>query len=67
MENNRWQNKGLWVAVTSLVLYVLVNTGLVNATELGVWETAVDRLLEVLILAGILSNPKEGTGFRDIK
>lgn len=67
MGNNRFKNYGLWVAVASLVLYVAVNTGLMDISQLGVWETAVDRVLEILVLAGILSSPTSGKGFIDKK
>ena len=55
------KNYGLWVAVASLLGLILQDAGVSIAPEK--YETYVDAILTVLVLAGIVSNPANGKGF----
>ena len=60
---NKFKNKGLWVSVLALVPMLLQGFGFDvlpnNYAEI------CSALLGVLVLAGILSNPTNGTGYTD--
>ena len=60
---SKWRNKGLWVAVAGLGALIIQASGV--AIDLGKYNQIVEALLGVLVLAGILSNPTDGTWFRD--
>ena len=60
---NRYKNYGLWLSVAALIPMVFkgfnINILPVNYTEI------VNSILGILVLAGILSNPSNGTGYTD--
>jgi uncharacterized membrane protein len=60
---NKWQNHGLWLAIASLLGMVLQDAGVAITPEK--YEAYVDAVLYVLILAGVISNPSKGAGFKD--
>ena len=59
----RWQNYGLWVAVASLLFMIVQDLGFHVTPEK--WDAYVDLILGILIMLGIISNPKEGKWFSD--
>lgn len=59
----RFQNYGLLVAVASLIGMVLQDAGVIITPEK--FQSYVDGVLVVLVLAGIVNNPTEGKGFKD--
>lgn len=66
MDNSRWKNYGLWVAIASFIPLVLQGVGLnilpANYTEI------INALLGILVMAGIISNPTtSGKWFQDDK
>lgn len=61
---NRLKNYGLWISVASLIFMVLQNSGLQITPEQ--WDSYVNAILTVLVLAGIINNPTtENKGFGD--
>ncbi len=58
----KWRNYGLWVSLSSLIVMLL--NDLYNVAP-SVSEPYVDIGLTILIAAGVISNPKEGKGFKD--
>ncbi|MFE7820609.1 phage holin [Priestia megaterium] len=60
---NRFKNYALWVAMASLVLLVLQAFGLpIVEAE---YNRVVSAVLSVLVLAGVINNPSQGSGFKD--
>jgi uncharacterized membrane protein len=62
---NRFKNYALWIAVAAVAGMALVDFGLIANTE--VFDNYVEKILYVLILAGVINNPASGTGFKDDK
>lgn len=60
---NKFKNYGLWVAVAALVGLVLQDAGVAVAPDK--YQGYVDIVLNILVLAGIISNPSVGKGFTD--
>jgi uncharacterized membrane protein len=61
----RFKNYALWMAVAAVVGMALVDFGILPSTE--VFDNYVDKVLYVLILAGVINNPSSGNGFKDEK
>jgi len=59
----RFKNYGLWLAVASLGLIIAQSFG-VNIAE-DKYNEVVNAVLTVLVLAGVVSNPSSGSGFKD--
>lgn len=59
----RFKNYGLWLSVASLLLMVLQDTGVNITTEK--FNAYVQAILGILVLLGIVSNPKEGKWYQD--
>ena len=60
---SRFKNYALWVAMASLVLLVLQAFGLpIVEAE---YNRIVNGVLSVLVLAGVINNPSQGSGFKD--
>lgn len=59
----RWQNYGLWVAAASLLFMVVQDLGFHITSEK--WNSYADLILGILIMLGIISNPKEGKWYND--
>jgi uncharacterized membrane protein len=64
---NRFKNYGLWLAVASLALDVLMYSHVITVAQSNDIQALVQRGLEVLIVAGIINNPASGSGFKDEK
>lgn len=62
---NRFKNYALWIAIASLGLIVAQAFGLDIAEDK--YNEIVNALLTVLVLAGVITNPSNGTGFKDEK
>lgn len=70
MKNSRWSNYGLWVALASALLLAVQAVGaLVGFTledaKVSEIMVAVNAILGVLVAMGIVTNPSNGTGFKD--
>ncbi|NRG30687.1 holin [Niallia circulans] len=59
----RFKNYALWVAIAAVVGMALVDFGVVPDTT--VFNGYVEKILYVLILAGVINNPSSGSGFKD--
>lgn len=64
MDMSRFKNVGLWVSLASLVPIVCQTLGV---HLFGEYATVVNLVLSILVGAGVLSNPKEGAGYLDVK
>jgi uncharacterized membrane protein len=62
---NRFKNYALWIAVAAVAGMALVDFGVLANTE--IFNDYVEKILYVLILAGVINNPASGTGFKDEK
>lgn len=61
----RLRNYGLWVAVGAFVIKMVATR---YTIDVGVWQEFINAFLNILILAGVLSNPTtENKGFLDDK
>ena len=57
------KNYGLWVSIASLIFMILQDSGVaVTATK---YDLYVKTILGVLVLLGIISNPENGSGYKD--
>lgn len=54
MEQNRYKSYVLWVAVAALLGTFLNDLGIV---EPSIFDVYVEKILYILVLAGILNNP----------
>jgi uncharacterized membrane protein len=61
----RFKNYALWIAIAAIAGMALVDFGLIANTD--VFDNYVEKILYVLILAGVINNPTSGTGFKDEK
>jgi len=70
MDNNKWRNYGMWVSIVAAVLLVAQASGdlfgftLTEELNTKIMALAV-AVLGLLVLLGIISNPKEGKGYKD--
>jgi uncharacterized membrane protein len=62
---NRFKNYALWIAVAAVTGMALVDFGVIANTE--IFDNYVEKILYILILAGVINNPTSGTGFKDEK
>jgi uncharacterized membrane protein len=62
---NRFKNYALWIAVAAVAGMALVDFGVIANTE--IFNDYVEKILYVLILAGVINNPASGSGFKDEK
>jgi uncharacterized membrane protein len=63
---NKWRNYGLWVAAAALVPLTASMFGVdLTPDALDKFDALVNGVLTVLVLAGIVSNPSQGSGFAD--
>jgi uncharacterized membrane protein len=61
----RFKNYALWIAIAAITGMALVDFGVIANTE--IFDNYVEKILYVLILAGVINNPASGTGFKDDK
>lgn len=62
-KNSKWSNLGLWASIASLAYLFLGDMGITIAPDK--YNMYIDSISTILIMAGILSNPKEGRFYRD--
>lgn len=70
MKNRKWGNYGLWVSIVAAMLLVLSAAGKLFGFEITEELNAnitgfAMAILGLLVILGIISNPKEGTGYTD--
>ncbi|MGN7360005.1 phage holin [Paenibacillus sp. SAF-054] len=68
--NSKWRNYGLWVSLTAAMLLAVQAVGglfglQVTPEQYDGIVAAVNSVLGVLVLLGIVSNPDAGKGFTD--
>lgn len=63
MKNTKWSNLGLWVSIASLIYLILGDAGFTIAPDK--YNTYIETISTILIMAGIVSNPKEGKFYVD--
>lgn len=59
----RFKNYGLWVSLASLILMALQDAGVHITPEK--FNAYVQSILGILVVLGIVSNPKEGKWYQD--
>lgn len=69
---NKWKNYGMWVSLVSAILLAAQACGDIFGFQLAPEKydqimTAVNALLGVLVVLGIVSNPEAGKGYIDKK
>lgn len=64
-KQSKWKSYGLWVAVAALLGMLLQDAGVALSPEK--YQSYVDAVFTILILAGIVSNPTVGKWFKDGK
>jgi phi LC3 family holin len=72
MSGNKWRNGGLWVALVSALLMAVQAIAalfgyVISNEQIADVMVAVNAVLFFLAVAGVISNPKSGTGFKDEK
>ncbi|AIQ69526.1 phage holin [Paenibacillus graminis] len=70
--NSKWRNYGLWVSLTAAVLLGVQTIGAIFGFQLAPEKyeevtAAVNAVLGILVVLGIVSNPEAGKGYTDIK
>lgn len=67
MNKSKLKNYGLWVSIFAFIGLILGNYGLYAVIGLTAvsYKMLVDAFLGILTIAGILSNPNNGTGYID--
>ncbi|WP_342435901.1 phage holin [Paenibacillus sp. FSL L8-0436] len=69
---SKWRNYGLWVSLTAAVLLGVQTVGVIFGVEFAPEKydevtAAVNAVLGVLVVLGIVSNPEAGKGYTDKK
>lgn len=67
---SKWSNYGVWVSLTAALLLVVQTVGAIFGVEFTPDKydevtTAVNAVLGVLVVLGIVSNPEAGKGYTD--
>ncbi|MGN7169252.1 phage holin [Paenibacillus cellulositrophicus] len=67
---SKWKNYGLWVSLTAAILLAVQAVGAIFNFELTSDQydgivAAVNAVLGVLVVLGIVSNPEAGKGYQD--
>ncbi|GIO63593.1 phage holin [Paenibacillus cineris] len=67
---SKWKNYGLWVSLTAAILLAVQAVGAMFNFELTPDQydgivAAVNAVLGVLVVLGIVSNPEAGKGYTD--
>lgn len=68
--NSKWRNYSMWVSLTAAVLLVVQTVGTIFGLQLAPEKydeatAAVNAILGVLVVLGIVSNPQVGKGYTD--
>ncbi|AIQ20716.1 hypothetical protein H70357_31655 [Paenibacillus sp. FSL H7-0357] len=67
---SKWRNYGLWVSLTAAVLLGVQTVGVIFDVQFTPEKfeevmAAVNAVLGVLVVLGIVSNPEAGKGYTD--
>ncbi|OMF30979.1 phage holin [Paenibacillus sp. FSL H8-0259] len=67
---SKWRNYGMWVSLTAAVLLGVQTVGAIFGVEFTPDKydqvtVAVNAVLGVLVVLGIVSNPEAGKGYTD--
>ena len=62
MNKNRWKNYGLWLSVFAFAAMLVQTLGVQLPSN---YDRLVNSFLGILVLAGILSDPKTGRWYND--
>ena len=70
MRKSKWQNYGMWVSLTAAILLAVQAVGAIFGFTITPEQyeevvAAVNGILGVLVVLGIVSNPEAGRGFTD--
>lgn len=60
----KWKNYGLYVALAALLGLFVNDLGLLAPEQ---FQRYVDAVLALLVAAGVVSNPSQGNGFKDVE
>jgi uncharacterized membrane protein len=60
---NRFKSKVTWATIASLILSMLVTTGILQPTQSTVINGVAVALLDALVVFGILNNPTDPEKF----
>lgn len=63
--DSRWSNLGLWLSIASLLYLVLSDFGIIITPEK--YSLYIETISSILLMAGIISNPKDGKFYLDTK
>lgn len=68
--NSKWRNYGLYTALVSALLLAAQSVGALfgytlDGAQVDGIMTAVNSVLGVLVVLGVVSNPEKGVGFSD--
>jgi uncharacterized membrane protein len=62
--DDRYKNYGLWISLSSFVFIIIQENGIQITPEK--WDVYINSILSILILLGIINNPKtKNRGFGD--
>ena len=61
--DRRWKNYGLWVSLFAFLGLLLSDFGKLPNN----YSQYVELILSMLVMAGIISNPNNGSGYLDAK
>jgi uncharacterized membrane protein len=62
LNKKRLRNYGMWAAVISLAADILIYAGVITVSESETLTSIAQRILELLVLLGIISNPTNPNG-----
>ena len=60
---NRFTSKVTWATIASLILSMLVTTGILQPSQSAVLNGVAVAVLDALVVFGILNNPTNPDGF----
>jgi phi LC3 family holin len=68
--NSKWRNYGMWVSLTAAVLLGVQTVGVIFGVQFAPEKydeatAAVNAILGILVVLGIVSNPEAGKGYTD--
>ena len=62
-EESKWKNYGLWLSIASCIGLILQTFKVVEIDN-AKWGEIINLILGILVMAGIISNPSIGTGYK---
>lgn len=64
-KKSKWSSRALWLSITSQVLGLLVTLGIMSKANADMSLYVAVFLSNILVTAGILTNPSAGQGYKD--